>query len=88
MHALQRKVAIGLAVLAGTVGVGAGLAAAQTDGTTLPTSEAPASPPSDQAPEDGPRRDGKNCPEKGGRGGGGTEGSTTDAVMRLSRDAI
>jgi hypothetical protein len=92
MHFVQRKLAIGLAVLTGTVGIGAGLAAAQTDGTTPPTTEAPASPPSDdQAPgEDRPRaRDGRDCPEKGNRGGdGGTEGSSTNAVMRLRNDSI
>lgn len=85
MEPFRRKFAIGLAVLAGSVGVGAGLAAAQTDGTTPPTTEAPA-PPSDQAPRG---QDGRDCPEKGDRGdGGSTEGSSTDAVMRLSRDAI
>ncbi len=90
MHPVRRKLAIGLAVLTGTVGIGAGLAAAQTDGTTPPTTEAPASPPSDdQAPDERPRaRDGRDCPDKSDRGGGGTEGSSTDAVMRLRNDAI
>jgi hypothetical protein len=89
MQPVRRKVALGLAVLAGTVGLGAGLAVAQADGTTPPTTQAPA-PPSDQAPDDRPRgRDGRDCAEKGDRGdGGGTEDNSTNAVMRLSRDAI
>jgi hypothetical protein len=86
MQPLRRKLAIGLAVIAGSVGIGAGLAAAQTDGTSPPTTQAP----SDQAPDEGGRnRDGKDCPEKGDReGDGGTQGSSTNPVMRLSRDAI
>ncbi len=92
MPSVRRKLAIGLAVLTGTVGIGAGLAVAQTDGTTPPTTEAPASPrPDDQAPEDDrPRgRDGRDCPEKGDRGGdGGTGGSSTNSVSRLRNDAI
>lgn len=93
MQPVRTKLAIGLAVLAGTVGLGAGWAAAQTDGTAPPTTRAPSDQaPSDQAPEDGPNRDGRDCPEKANRGdggaGSGAQGSTTDAVMRLSRDAI
>jgi hypothetical protein len=91
MQLVRRKLAMGLAVLVGTVGLGAGLAAAQTDGTTPPTTEAPASPPSDdRAPDERPRgRDGRDCPEKGERGGNrDAEGSSTDAVMRLRNDAV
>lgn len=91
MQPVRRKLAIGLAVLAGSVGIGAGLAAAQTDGTSPPTTQAPSDQaPDRQAPDGGGRnREGKDCPEKGNRDGdGGTQGSSTNAVMRLSHDTV
>lgn len=72
-----RKLAVGLALLAGTVGAGAGLAVAQTDTTTPPMTVAPSTPPDTEAPADAPR-DREDCPDKGQRDGGASDGSGAD----------
>lgn len=82
-----RKLAVGLAVLAGTVGLGASLAVAQTDPTTPPTTEAPATPPTTEAPADAPRDRARNCPDKGeGEGGApGESGANSRAKNTATR---